>query len=93
MERAVILTKSAYITADDIPEELRCPKEGEGGNGDGPVLPLKRALETPEKEIILRALRSCHGIRQATAEVLGINRTTLYKKMKRYGIEEGEAEE
>ncbi len=93
MERAVILTKNAYITADDIPEELRSPKEGEGGNGDGPVLPLKRALETPEKEIILRALRSCHGIRQATAEVLGINRTTLYKKMKRYGIEEGEAEE
>ena len=60
---------------------------GAGGDGDGRILPLKEALEQPERETIERALAACHGSRQATADALGINRTTLYKKMKRYGIE------
>ena len=61
--------------------------EAAGEAAAGP-LPLKQALERPEREIIQRALRACHGSRQAAAAALGINRTTLYKKMKRYGIEE-----
>ena len=88
MERAVILTKSAYIIADDLPDEIRTPAEPAAADGgDGHNLPLKKALEMPEKEIILRTLKAHHGSRQATAEALGINRTTLYKKMKRFGIE------
>jgi len=58
---------------------------------DGRILPLKTALERPEREIILRALRTFGGSRHATADALGINRTTLYKKMKRYSIEMAEA--
>ena len=89
IERAVILTKNAYLTVDDLPEEIRALASANGnGNGNGLVVPLKRALQMPEKEIILRALRVHQGSRQATAESLGINRTTLYKKMKRFGIEE-----
>ena len=87
IERAVILTKNAYLTVDDLPEEIRALASA-NGNGNGLVVPLKRALQMPEKEIILRALRVHQGSRQATAESLGINRTTLYKKMKRFGIEE-----
>ena len=34
-------------------------------------------------------LESNHWNRHATAEALGINRTTLYKKMKRLGLEDG----
>ena len=49
-------------------------------------------MERPEREIILRALRTSQGSRQAAAAALGINRTTLYKKMKRYGIEGAEDE-
>ena len=49
--------------------------------------PLKRALEGPEKAIIERALRANGWNRQLTADTLQINRTTLYKKMKRYGLE------
>ncbi len=52
---------------------------------------MKKALEKPEREIILRVLSAFHGSRQATAEALGINRTTLYKKMKRYSIKMAEA--
>ncbi|MBE3070313.1 MAG: sigma-54-dependent Fis family transcriptional regulator, partial [Planctomycetes bacterium] len=82
-----ILTKSASITIDDLPDEVRLPQAA-GAGGNGRILPLKRALEGPEKEIILRALRTFQGSRQATSEALGIDRTTLYKKMKRYGIED-----
>ncbi len=48
--------------------------------------PLKEALEEPEKQIIIQALRSLNWNRQETARVLDINRTTLYKKMKKYGL-------
>jgi len=87
LERAVILTRSGHITPDDLPEEVASPKAGDLAGDDGRIVPLKKALERPEKEILLRALKAFHGSRQATAEALDINRTTLYKKMKRYGIE------
>ena len=86
IERAVILTKHPTVMTDDLPDDLR-GIETSGGNGDGRILPLKQALERPERDIIERALAAYQGSRQATAEALGINRTTLYKKMKRYGIE------
>ncbi len=89
IERAVILTKNATLAVDDLPEEMRTA--GAGAGGDGQMLPLKRALEAPEREIILRALHTFGGSRQATAQALGINRTTLYKKMKRFSIEMAEA--
>jgi two-component system response regulator HydG len=50
------------------------------------ILPLKEALEEPEKRLILEALRALNWNRQETARVLDINRTTLYKKMKKYGL-------
>ena len=48
---------------------------------------LKSSLVAPEKQLILEALESNGWNRQGTADLLGINRTTLYKKMKKYGIE------
>ncbi|MGC8641813.1 MAG: sigma-54-dependent transcriptional regulator [Isosphaeraceae bacterium] len=50
------------------------------------VRPLKEALEEPEKRIIIQALQAFNWNRQETARVLDINRTTLYKKMKKYGL-------
>ena len=47
---------------------------------------LKSALANPEKQLILDSLESHGWNRQDTADALGINRTTLYKKMKKYGI-------
>src|SRR5262249_35766207 len=57
------------------------PKSGPMG-----ILPLKEALEEPEKQLILQALQALSWNRQETARVLDINRTTLYKKMKKYGL-------
>ncbi len=48
---------------------------------------LKEALENPEREIIRQVLETFGGNRNQTADALGINRTTLYKKMKRLGLD------
>ncbi len=49
--------------------------------------PLEKALEGPEKRILLKALKANNWNRQSTADQLQINRTTLYKKMKVYGLD------
>ena len=46
------------------------------------------AMEAPERAIILEVLEGNNWNRNATADALGINRTTLYKKMKRLGLME-----
>jgi len=92
MERAVVLSKNHVIGVEDLPDEVAEPSaRGTAVADSNGILPLKKALEAPEREIILQALEANHGSRQATAEALGINRTTLYKKMKRYGIEMAES--
>jgi DNA-binding NtrC family response regulator len=54
------------------------------------AMPLSMALEGPEKQIIEQALRRNGYNRQATAAELDINRTTLYKKMRKYQLDAGE---
>ncbi|MDZ4851360.1 MAG: sigma-54 dependent transcriptional regulator [Pirellulaceae bacterium] len=49
---------------------------------------LSEALEVPERQIILETLKARNWNRNETATALGINRTTLYKKIKKLGIEE-----
>jgi DNA-binding NtrC family response regulator len=48
-----------------------------------PVIPLDQT----ERHAICKALQSTHGERAKAAQILGIGRTTLYRKMKQYGIE------
>jgi len=52
-------------------------------------MPLDQALQEPERQILLRALRANNWNRQRTADQLQINRTTLYKKMKQHGLDPG----
>jgi len=86
IERAVLLGKTEVIDVDDLPPALatvsRVPLESAAGHT------LKQAMTNPERQIILEVLEAHGWNRQATAEALGINRTTLYKKMKRLGLEE-----
>jgi len=62
---------------------------GQSGNPFEPWTPvaLEKAMEMPEKQILLAALKANNWNRQVTAEQLDINRTTLYKKMKRFGLD------
>ncbi len=72
------------------------PRAGAGGADQDGVdapgtpwvpTPLALAMEEPEKRILLKALRANAWNRQATADQLQINRTTLYKKIKQYGLD------
>lgn len=87
VERAVVLSRSTVIQASDLPDALR---NEELESTTLQVRPLgnslKTALATPERQLIIDSLNSHGWNRQATAEALGINRTTLYKKMKKYDI-------
>jgi DNA-binding NtrC family response regulator len=86
IERAVLLGKGHTIGLEDLPPVLV-------QNGPIHVEPvgtrtLKDALEGPERQIIREALENHNWNRHETADALGINRTTLYKKMKRLGLQE-----
>jgi DNA-binding NtrC family response regulator len=48
--------------------------------------PLRKALEDPEMAIITRALELCSGNRKDVAAMLDINRSTLFNKMRKYGL-------
>ncbi len=88
VERAVVLCKERHIQPADLPAHILedQPTSAVTGQAFKP-LPLKLALEEPERLIIEAALKANNWNRQTTAEMLEINRTTLYKKMKRYGLE------
>ena len=81
IEQAVLLSKNKYIIREDIPLPILNHHE----ETYKPIR-LKDAVAEPEKNIIRRALEANHWNRQATAKALKINRTTLFKKMKRYGL-------
>jgi len=86
VERAVLLGKGNTITVDDLPNHLTAgvPVSVQPVAGKS----LKAALDAPERQIILDALQAHNWNRNATADALGINRTTLYKKMKKLGLQD-----
>jgi transcriptional regulator of acetoin/glycerol metabolism len=47
---------------------------------------LKTSMAHPERRLIIEALERSNWRRDAAARALGINRTTLYKKLKRLGM-------
>jgi len=88
VERAVVLGKHDQILPSDLPDILhREENSAQAAFQRASGANLKSALAQPEKQIILDALEQNSWNRQLTSRALGINRTTLYKKMKKYGIE------
>ncbi len=93
VERAAVLTRGQTIGAGDLPPHVVDADAGalapslkltEGGwSGES----LAEALLDPERRIIMAALAAHDWNRQNTADALGINRTTLYKKMKQLGVD------
>jgi len=87
------------IDVEDLPETVIAggvPRAEAASPADAPftpgddALPLEQALEGPERQIIEKALRRNDWNRQKTAAELNINRTTLYKKMRKYRLDVGE---
>ena len=86
VEHAVVLSKGSRITLDDLPPKLADTAVGSLETITYQGQPLRDALAEPERRILEAALRANGWNRQLTADQLDINRTTLYKKMKRYGL-------
>jgi two-component system response regulator HydG len=92
VRRGVALCSGPRLTADQLTPALDGHRPVRPGSTPPPHLPmglrpLKEALEGPEERIIIiQALEALDWNRRETARVLGINRTTLYKKMRRYRL-------
>ena len=85
IERSVLLGSGDVLDEQDLPQDLTSGVPILMSRSAGKT--LKEALEGPERAIILEVLESNDWNRNVTADVLGINRTTLYKKMKRLGLD------
>ena len=86
IERAVVLCQGDVITPADFPEKLR--REESAPLGQGETSSLKLSLSEYEKNLILNIYHSQNNNKEETAKVLGVDLATLYRKLKKYGIEE-----
>ncbi len=78
IERAVILQgNGGSLELENLPPEIRTPAGAAAGSS---------TLAGMEREFILRVLKECGGHPTRAAKALGISRTTLYEKLKLYGI-------
>ncbi len=68
---------------DLLPEYLR---DAESPESSDSLVPLSVVIEAAEQNAITKTLRHFKGNRNKTADFLEINRTTLYQKMKKYGL-------
>jgi len=101
VERAVVLCRRPQIDVEDLPEPISSTASGSAARAAEPglsgdlvpqqAMPLEAALEGPERRIIELALHRNNWNRQATAAELAINRTTLYKKMRKYRLDTGQS--
>lgn len=76
MERAVILQEETVIGPLDLPAKVGQQKAGRRPG----------TLEDREKEAILKILEETGGNKTQAAKILGIHPSTLYRKLKGYGI-------
>ncbi len=94
VERLSVVRPHGRVTAADLPAPLRgAPAGGQAGRGAAAAdeLPpdgksLKEHMGDIESGLIRDALRSCDGVVAQAARMLGMGRTTLVEKIRRYGI-------
>ena len=97
VERAVVLASSDVLGVEDFAPRgsltpLNPPSQtaagGAAAGGAAPEYPFARmSLEELEKSHIQRILDLSGGQKARAAAILGINRTTLWKKLRQYGVE------
>lgn len=85
MERAVALARYDRITIDDLPERIRADAAGlvvVGAEDPSSLSPMSEV----ERRYIRSVLQATNGNKSRAAEILGIDRRTLHRKLQRYGI-------
>ncbi len=87
IERAVVLNSGGGISLEDLPEELvGAEVEFDVERFIPPNVPLPEALEQIEEKLIRRALKQCNNVQAHAAEMLGITKSLIQHKMKKYSI-------
>ena len=85
LERACALSSSATLHISDLPTSLRNSEAHAGFTcdlDDDDIVPLSKL----EKRAIIQAVEQVHGDKIEAARKLGIGKTTLYRKLKEYGV-------
>ena len=84
LERAMILGDGEWVTSDNLPQVTADePVEDTGGANN-----LRVALDSYEKSHIENVLREANGDRTRAAQLLGLSRSSLYRKLEKLGIRE-----
>lgn len=83
LERAAVVTGDGEITPASLPERVREAPPQRLGSEDVPQNPT---MEVVERAYILWVLQAEGGNKKRAAELLGIDPSTLYRKLSRYGI-------
>lgn len=86
IERAIVLCQGAVITPAELVEKVK--KDSGASSGQHEASSLKLSLSEYEKTLILNVLHVQKGNKEETARVLGVDLATLYRKLKKYGIED-----
>ena len=86
IEGAAIMAKTEVINKWDLPNLPKFITSTATFQRDEKN--LKKIVEQPERELIIAVLNDCNWNRIKAAATLGVNRTTLYNKMKKYNIKQ-----
>ncbi len=87
IERAVVLTADALIGPEDLPAELSQREQEVDVERFIPLdAPLQNTLERIEEKLIRRALEQCDNVQSHAAEMLGITKSLIQHKMRKYNI-------
>ena len=86
MERIILTNDRSVIRPEDLPSNIRFATARTSANAASPALPV-RSLDDLEREAIERAGWACRGNVSRMAAQLGISRTTLWRRLKQYGID------
>jgi DNA-binding NtrC family response regulator len=87
IEYAVVLARQGMIGVKELPAEIQLPSALQQAELTAGPRGGVQTLDDVERNAILQALAECRGNKKKAAELLGIQRPTLYNKMKRYAIE------
>ncbi|WP_095977761.1 sigma-54-dependent transcriptional regulator [Melittangium boletus] len=83
IERAVAVTLTERLTVDDLPEKIRAWRASHVVVASGDPSEFT-TLEEVERRYILRVLEEVKGNKSLAAQVLGLDRKTLYRKLDRF---------
>jgi two-component system NtrC family response regulator len=87
IERAVVLKADRVIGPEDLPPELSQKRQEVEVERFIPLdAPLQKTLEQIEEKLIRRALDQCDNVQSHAAEMLGITKSLIQHKMKKYNI-------